>query len=138
MWSGEVDPADGVLKSLHQARTPLTEAFFGAQNIATIQGDLRTIIFNKTGYIIGTQSSTDLVTIMRGLFVLHANQGEDPDTERRRLNAIVLSEVTPMVGTGISQYLGYVRDASTMATPLERPKNLSIKGRNTLELFRPI
>jgi hypothetical protein len=125
-----------VLNSLHQCASPLSDAFFSSENLTTIQNTLRTIIKQKTGYIIGRQSDDQLSIVMRAVYVLHADHGRPLEAEIRRLNGYVLAEVTPMVGTGISQYLGYIRDASSIAPPLPRGTNVSIKGSKTSELFK--
>lgn len=130
------DFAPSLIQSLHEAPSPLGSAFFSAQNLTEIQNALRSIIRQKTGYIIGRQSDDDIVIIMRSVYALHANHERQPEAEVRRLNSMVLAELVPMVGTGISQYLGYVRDASSIAPPLPRGKNVSIKGSKTTELFR--
>lgn len=126
-----------LLRSVHQCDNDLARAFFSSSNIATIQRDLKKIIFRKTGYTIGKQSDEQIGIVMRAMYVLHARHGTlNVPSEVQRLNAIVLSELVPQVGTGISQYLGYVRDASRLPAPMDRAKNMSIKGRNTLELFK--
>jgi hypothetical protein len=68
--------------------------------------------------------------------MMYADQGNPIDAEVRRLNAIVLSQLAPMVGTGIAAYLGYIRDSTQMHVPHERPKNMSQRGSKTTELFR--
>lgn len=129
--------APSLLQSLHEAPSPLGTAFFSAQNLTEIQNALRSIINQKTGYIIGRQSDDDIIIIMRSIYALRANHERQPvQAEVQRLNSLVLAELVPMVGTGISQYLGYVRDASSIAPPLPRGKNVSIKGSKTAELFR--
>lgn len=130
------DLKDSIVASVHQCDTPLAQVFFSASNTNAIQTKLRIIVKEKTGYTIGRQDDEQVAIVMRAMYALHARHGEPIETEVRRLNAIVLSELAPMVGTGISQYLGYLRDASTMHTPLERPKNMSIKGSNTFEVFK--
>lgn len=132
----ENDLGDALLASMHQCDSPLGGAFFSPSNIEEIQRNLRIIIRQKTGYLIDKQSVEHLAIVMRAMYAMHARHGGDVDVERRRLNAIVLSEVAPIVGSNISQYLGYLKDASEMAVPLERSKNLSIKGQNTFSLFR--
>jgi Family of unknown function (DUF5761) len=127
-----------LMASLHQCENPLSRAFFSAQNIATIQASLKKVIRGKTGYEIGNQSDEQLGIVMRAAYVLHAEHRQPVDQEVPRLNRIVLSDIAPMVATGISQYLGYVKDASRLPTPMERSKNMSIKGRNTFELFRGV
>ena len=136
-WNAPGNLKESIRASLHACNTPLFDAFFSNHNIERIQTQLRIIIREKTGYTIDRQDVNQLVIIMRGMFAMHANpNAQDPDAETRRLNAYVLSEIVPMVGTGLSQYLGYLRDASQMHVPLERPKNMSIKGHNTFELFK--
>lgn len=131
--------AEAMIKSISQCDSQLAREFFSAQNRAAIQTGLRIIIQQKTGYTIGAQSPEQLLIIMRGLYTLNAhNNAQDMAAEIRRLNAIVLSEVAPQVGTGISQHLGYLRDASTLSEPIERARNLSVKGSNTFSLFQPL
>lgn len=130
------DLGDALVSSMHQCNTPLSLSFFSPSNIEEIQRNIRTIIRQKTGYLIDKQSDEQLSIIMRAVYMLSAQHGVPVDTERRRLNALVLSETVPIIGSNISQYLGYLKDASEMAVPLERSKNLSIKGQNTFSLFR--
>lgn len=130
------DLRDSVLSSIHQCASPLSNAFFSAVNIERIQTQLRIVVREKTGHVIDRQSDEQIVIVMRAMYVLYAYHGQDVEPEVRRLNAIVLSQLAPMVGTGVSQYFGYLRDASQMATPMERPKNMSVKGQNTFELFK--
>ena len=128
---------ESVRASMNVCDSPLLDSFFSSANIERIQTQLRVIVREKTGYTVDRQDVNQLVIIMRGMFVMYANPNpQNIDVETRRLNAYVLAEIVPMVGTGLSQYLGYVRDASQMHVPLERPKNMSIKGHNTFELFK--
>jgi hypothetical protein len=124
------------LDSVRQCASPLSDRFFSVRNLAEIQMQLRIIIREKTGYTIAKQSDEELAIVLRNVYVLYADQSANIEAEVRRLNALVLGIVVPMVGTGISQYLGYVRDASQMHVPMERSKNVSQKGRNTFELFK--
>ena len=107
------DLTKGLLGSVKQCASPLSNEFFGPININRIQTDLRTLVRAKTGYAIDRQSD-----------------------EVARLNAIVIGEAAQQVGAGLAQYLAYLRDASQMPVPLERSVNASIKGRNTFMLFK--
>jgi hypothetical protein len=112
-------------------------AFFSPVNINAIQMQLRSLVREKTGYTIDRQSDEQLALIMRAVYVLEARHGlEDVSGEISRLNALVVIETAQQVGAGMSQYLGYLRDASQMPVPLERSTNASVKGRNTFILFR--
>jgi hypothetical protein len=130
------DLTSSLVTSMHQCDTPLSRSFFSATNMDSIQSNLRLIVREKTGYIIGRQSEEQVALIMRSIFTLYANSGAPVENEVRRLNAIVLSELAPQVGTGIAAYLGYVRDASRPHIPLENPKNMSQKGTRMTELFK--
>jgi hypothetical protein len=132
----EGDLSKNMLDSIRQCPTPLFDFFFSAVNTNEIQSQLRIIIKEKTGYVIAKQSPEELSIVMRNIYVLYGNQSANIETESRRLNSLVLEIIVPMVATGISQYLGYVRDASQMHVPMERSKNVSQKGRNTFELFK--
>jgi hypothetical protein len=132
------DLSGSLIASMHQCSSPLADAFFAPTNVNLIQTNLRTVIREKTGYVIDRQNDEDLAIIMRAMYATHAQHGGDVQRELMRLNAIVLSEIAPMVGTGISQHLGYLRDASSLPAPLDRAKNISIKGRNTFSLFQNI
>ena len=128
--------ADSLITSVHQCDTPLSKVFFSASNMNTIQTNLRIVVREKTGYLIGRQSDEQVAIVMRGMYILYADPGNEIDTEVRRLNAIVLSQLAPMVGTGIAAYIGYMRDSTQMHVPHERPKNMSQRGSKTTELFK--
>ena len=130
------DLTSSLVTSMHQCDTPLSKSFFSASNMDSIQSSLRIVVREKTGYVIGRQSEEQVALIMRSVFTLYANSGAPVNDEVRRLNAYVLNQLAPMVGTGIAAYLGYVRDASQMHVPLERPLNVSLKGSKTTELFK--
>ena len=127
---------NALVTSVHQCNSPLAHAFFSSTNMNEIQTNLRIVVREKTGYHIGRQSDEQVAIVMRAMYTLHANHGNRVDDEVRRLNAIVLSQLAPMVGTGVAAYLGYLRDASQMHVPMERPKNMSNKGSKTYELFK--
>jgi hypothetical protein len=130
------DLTKGLLGSVRQCASPLSNEFFGPINVNRIQTDLRTLVRAKTGYNIDRQSDEQLAIIMRAVYVLEARHGIDIPSEIARLNAIVIGETAQQVGSGLAQYLAYLRDASQMPVPLERSVNASIKGRNTFVLFK--
>lgn len=131
------DNLNGIARTLNQPRSPLMDAFFSARNIDVLQNRLRATIQKQTGYAIGRQSETDLVVIMRRVYVEHAsNLVDGVEAEVRRLDDIVLRTVVPMVASGVAGYLAYLRDASRMPEPLPRGVQTSVKGTKTYEMFR--
>lgn len=131
--NGYVSPA---VQSLGQCVSPLSAAFFSRENINSIQIDLRNRVRCKTGYTIDRQSDETLLIIMRAIFTLHSrNVVGDVPAEVARINELVLAEIVPMAAGNLAQYLGYLRDASQMYTPMPRGVNTSSKGTNVYSLF---
>jgi hypothetical protein len=132
------------LQSMHQCQSPLASLFFSKSNIAHVQVRLREIIQQKTGYTIAPQSENDLSVIMRGIYIEYNTNpplGASSSTlqhEVNRLNELVLKDIVPMVATNMAQYLGYIKDASSLPPPLERGQATSIKGQKTFQLFRSL
>lgn len=127
----------GLLRSTHLQASPLSDAFFSAQNVEHLQTRLRDVILEKTGYAIDRQSDEQLLIVMRYVFMQSARH-EGGSREVRRLNELVLVEIVPQVGSSLAQYLAYLRDASQMYTPLKRGQATSLKGTRQTEMFRPL
>lgn len=123
--------------SVQQCESPMTAAFFSHANLQRIQQELRRSIFENTGYKINEQPMEAIGTVMRTKF-LESGPYSSCNTaqEVERLNTEVLRILVPMAASGLSQLLGYYRDASTVATPLDRGTNTSIRGKNSLQLYR--
>lgn len=122
-------------RSTHLQATPLSDAFFARANIDRLQARLREVVRDKTGYVIDRQSDEQLLIAMRYVFMQSARH-TGGQREVRRLNELVLAEIVPQVGAGLAQYLGYLRDASQMYTPMARGQATSLKGTKAVELFK--
>lgn len=129
--------AGGLRASTHLQATPLSDAFFGAANVDRLQTQLRAEILRRTGYAIDRQSEQQLLIVMRYVFMQSARH-QGGAAEVARLNGLVLREIVPQVGAGLAQYVAYLRDASTLPTPISRGQATSIKGTKPNELFRPL
>lgn len=125
-----------MLRSIRQQPSALGAAFFSPGNVDDIQRRLHDIVFRKTRYRIDRQSDEQLLIIMRNVFVNFARFEGDVPREVRRLDDLVLAEVVPQVGAGLAQYLAYIRDASTLPTPIARGQSTTVKGTKGGELFR--
>lgn len=130
------DAIEGIRRSLNQPRTPLFEAFFAVTNVDVVQNRLRATILRRSGFAIDRQSDTDLLVIMRKVFGENADTTADVPGEVDRLNDKVLYIIVPMVASGLTGYLNYVRDASSIPQPLTRGESTSVKGTKTFEMFR--
>lgn len=127
--------AVGLVRSTHLQRTPTADMFFSNDNIERLQAGLRDAIRKQMGYVIDRQSDEQLQIVMRYVY-MQSGRNEGGFAEVKRLNDLVLREIVPQVGSGLAQYLAYLRDASTLPTPIARAQATSIKGTKTTELFR--
>ena len=119
--------------------TPLTKSYFSRANLDLVQRTLADEVARLTGFRIDRQDDTQMLIVMRGIFLDHAkNVPRDVSAEVRRLNAGVVSALIDPVISGITARLSYMRDASRMRTPIPRGSATSIKGIAPLQLFRPI
>lgn len=123
-----------MVRSTHLQANALSAAFFSNENVERLQRGIQAAIKARTGYRIDRQSDEQLLIVMRYVYMQSA-RNTGGDAEVRRLNDLVLREVVPQVGAGLAQYLGYLRDASTLPTPIARGQATSIKGTKTTQLF---
>lgn len=113
--------------------------FFSNENINKIQQSLIASIFNKSKgkYKIGKQDEEQLKIIMRSIYLQNSkNLPYDIEGQVETLNNLVLEYSISNVYTEIQQYIGYLRDSSTLPLPNERPMNVEIKGEKTVERTR--
>lgn len=131
----------GVLRSIRETPTSLNMTFFSQANVDLVQALLRDAIKKRTGYVIDRQSDEAVIAVLRNVYVQYSTRDSDSDgavrAEVERLNGLVLRELVPSVGAGLQQYLGYLKDASTLPEPMARGERTSIRGENTtFTLFR--
>lgn len=75
-------------------------------------------------FLIPPQNVDNLKIIMRSTFLQYAEYEPDNVTNQiKRLNDLVLGYAVPTVYKEAIGYKNYVRDQSTLAVPLELPKN---------------
>lgn len=132
-----------MFKNLY-TETLLTQMFFSEQNIKNIQNILRLLTFKETNYVISDQSVTELLIIMRSIFLEYSahpplldKQMSKADKDKvlmmyrdevSRLNDIVINYVVPKVVSQIQQYISYLEDASSQPYQMDLPKNVSSTG----------
>lgn len=132
-----------LFKNLY-TETLLTQMFFSEQNIKNIQNLLRLLTYKETKYVISDQSVTELLIIMRSIFLEYSSHPpiinknmSSTDKEKvlkmyknevSRLNEIVLNYVVPKVVSQIQQYINYLEDASSQPYQMDLPKNVSSAG----------
>lgn len=132
-----------LFKNLY-GETPLTFLFFSDTNVQNIQNVIKLIVHRETGQVVDDQSVTELLVIMRSIFLEYSAHPPLLDdkmsaekrnavlqqykTEVSRLNDIVVNHVVPKVVSQLQQYLDYLRDATQQPYQMDTPKNSSISG----------
>lgn len=113
----------------------LNQVFFSAENIENIQNLIRYNIYISSNkqHIIGRQSDTDLVIIMKSLYLTYGKNNPNNIKEQvRDLNDLVVQEATSKILSEIQTHLYYLYDASSQPIPISRPTSMSSIGLKTL------
>lgn len=132
-----------MFKNLY-GETPLTFLYFSDKNIENVQNLIKYQIFKEVGQKIDNQNVTELMIIMRSIFLSYSNHPPLIDEsmkidyknallnmytkEVQRLNELVLNETVPKIISGLQQYLHYLKDSTTPLFPISRPENMSTQG----------
>jgi P2-related tail formation protein len=117
------------LNSLKQTTTPLNTLFFSKFNLNLLQRGIRQSFKNTTGVSIDYQNPDDLYAIMRSVFINNAgDHNTGVNAQVKFMNEVVLKTALRQVQSGVSQYMGYMRDINTMAVPPIAPANTSTFG----------
>jgi hypothetical protein len=119
-----------------QEVSTLSYLYFSGENIEEVQKLIRYNVYSNTEkkYIIDNQDETELLIVMRGVYLEFSKVYSEPSKIReeiKRLNVLVVNEILPNLISNLEQYLGYLRDSSNAYTLIDRPENPSIKGKST-------
>ena len=104
-----------VLRTIQQTDTPLGRTFFSELNMNLIQRRIRQTFRQRTGIAIDYQNTRDVLTLMRYTYI---NNSVDPWTfslnqQLQVMNDAVVKTAVGQIGTGVNQYISYIRDIST-------------------------
>lgn len=105
-------------------QTVLSTAFFSAPNVRILQNALRADVYELSNgkFSIPEQNEDQLLQIMDGMFYQYARF--DPAKSVREqidgLNKRVLAYIVPYLYNEAVAYFKYIRDASTLVTPIDR------------------
>ena len=117
------------LNSIKQTQTPLNTLFFSEFNTNLLQKAIRQTFKNNTGMSIDYQNASDLYAIMRVVFINNAgNHSINVNEQVKFMNALVIKTALGQIRSGVSQYLGYIRDIDTLVVPPDPPANTSTYG----------
>ncbi len=104
-----------ILRTVQQTDTPLGLMFFSELNMNRIQKTIRQSFKDKTGISIDYQNQRDVLTLMRMVYI---NNSIDPwsqslDQQLQSMNDAVIKTAIGQIGTGVNQYISYIRDISS-------------------------
>ena len=118
-----------ILRTVYQYATPLSNLFFSDFNYNKIQNDIRVQFKKRTGIAIDYQSRDDVLTLMRMVYI---NNSWDPYNNIHQqvavMNQSAIDTAINQIGTGVSQYIGYLKDISSPISPEPRPISTSVYG----------
>jgi len=118
-----------ILNSLSQCKTPLNTLFFSDFNVERIQRGIQKKVKEQTGRSIDRQNRSDLVAIMRTIFITNSvNPYGEACKQVDFMNVRVIETAVKQVNTGLAQYLGYIKDISSTPVPLDLPRNTDNYG----------
>jgi hypothetical protein len=134
---------NSLFKNLY-GETPLTFLFFSKQNVDNIQKLIRMLVNKHTGQTIDNQSNTELLIVMRSIFLEYSRHPKLIDesmsenvkqrlliqytSEVDRLNKLVIDATVPLIISQLQQYLMYLDDASSPLRVMDKPLSTSVKG----------
>ena len=118
------------LNTIKQCPSPLNTLYFSRFHEDLLQRGIRQKFKQMTGIKIDYQNADDLRTLMRYVFVNNSGDHYNNVNEQvKNMNTIVIDTAVSQVKTGVAQYLAYVQDIDTIATPLAQPINTSTYGK---------
>lgn len=116
--------------------TTLSQAFFSPENTKMIQNAIRKTVQDRSGekqWVIDEQSADELQIVMRSLYLQYAKNLEyDIPGQIQKLNSLVVEWSVPRIMSEISMQQQYLKDISTLPTPLPQPMQVSSAGTKSL------
>lgn len=118
----------------------LTGLFFSNDNINLLQEEIRKYIyFNSNNTIIGKQSYTELMIIMKSIYLQNRpklTDYKDVINQVKFLNRLVILECGRIIKINLMQHMHYIKELNTMPQFQELPENVSLKGTKNLEMYK--
>ena len=116
----------------------LEKTFFSKENIDNINKALILNVYNKTNkkFLICNQSEEKLIIVMRYIFIEYSrNLLFDISGQIKKLNNIVINELTPQIISNAEQQIDYIRDITTQPLGPPLPISTNFKSKNTLPTY---
>jgi hypothetical protein len=120
-----------ILRTVQQDQSPLGMMFFSEMNMKRIQNTIRQTFKDRTGIAIDTQNPRDLLVLMRMVYINNSVSpwGQALTQQVQTMNDAVVKTAIAQIGTGVSQYISYIRDISTPQQLNALPVSTSTYGK---------
>jgi len=123
------DIATNMVATMRKPMTPLNTVYFSQANVERVQRLLRDAIKAESGLSIDRQNQDDVLSFMRYTYINNAmNPYGNVEAQVNKMNQQVVAKMLPQVRDGVSSYILYLRDASTLYVPNNLPVNTSVAG----------
>ena len=118
-------------------RTKMNQAYFSTANFQIIQNAIRKKVFDYTAKVIDPVGTDDLFMVMRAMYLQYSRNLETQIPEQiAELNERVVSWCVPKIVAEVNMYSTYLKDITTLPTPIMQPVNVSAAGTRSLP-FKP-
>jgi hypothetical protein len=115
--------------------TPLNRIFFSQGNIDSLQAQIQTMVGQMVNAVIGRQSDSDLMLIMRSYYLQYArNEPNRLQEELNELNQRVVQFSANRISVEVEAYRHYRKDIMDFPEPIANPVDTHIYGTRTGEL----
>lgn len=121
--------------SFSRQGTAVSDLFFSDLNRDALQDGIRYKVYQSSPekYVIDRQDDTELLLVMRSIFLQNAKNAVDHVVEQvRDLNQAVLNYCVPEILQQIRMQAYFVQDTAQLPRPLERSQCVSSAGRRSL------
>ena len=109
--------------------------FFSNANMQKIQNNLKKQVRRQINVEIDDQSCREIYVAMMYVYATYGKNTINKEREEiMKLNEITVKVIMPDLISNILQYINYMKDISKQPIPMERSRNTSIKGTNSLEI----
>lgn len=115
--------------------TPLNRLFFSQGNIDMIQSQIQSTVAQMVNAVIGRQSESDLMLIMRSYYLQYArNEPNRLQEELNELNQRVIHFSANRIAVEVEAYRYYRKDIMDFPAPIANPIDTHIYGTRVGEL----
>ena len=123
-----------------QESSPMSVIFFSDSNVEALQKTIRFEVYKTKRKVISEQSPNELYTVMRSIYLQHANSRSSTNKfmdNLQKLNQMVVDYCVKNVSDQLAQYTNYIIKISNLPPLMKRPqyspnKNTTVDSSNIL------